>query len=308
MLRRSFVTFLLYTFSSISYASVITAPQACNIENAQITSIASVLDTDNPKAELLSSQHSATGCAGVFYGANDDPLSSPFLNIGQLGDGLLNGGNDFLTGMEFIETSDLQDVDGIDGKNDPGWIRLAHFDAEDSDNSASGITYDTAGPIANNLEYPELVLDIGDLLTLGLTCSNGGLGDCKQLSWTLATNALIIPTVQQLLGNATFDHLAFSVKAGNRFAVYDFNFNDIFQDEPLLNFQTPYILSGSISTNDFINSYDKKTGNPKSFAGISHLNVWARDPANNSVQVPEPSSFAILLLGMIAFTSRRFIK
>jgi hypothetical protein len=306
MLKRSFYTFLLYTFSSISYASIITNPQTCNVENSQLISVTSVLDTNDPKTELLTSQHSATSCVGVFSGANDDPLSSPFLNIGQFGDGLLNGGNAFFTGMEFIETSDLQDVDGIDGKNDPGWVRLAHFDAGNSNNSASGITYDTAGPIANNLEYPELVLDISDLLTLGLTCSNGALGDCKQLDWTLATNALIIPTVQQLLGNATFDHLAFSVKAGNRFAVYDFNFNDIFEDESLLNFQTPYILSGSISTSDFINN--SKNGKSKSFAGISHLNVWARDPVDNSTQVPGPSSLAILSLGIIGFASRRFIK
>lgn len=308
MLLRSFFTLLICTFSSISYASIITNPHTCNVDNSQLTSVTSVLDTNNPKAELLTSQHSATSCVGVFTGANDDPLSSPFLNIGQSGDGLLNGGNSFFTGMEFIEASDLQDVDGIGGKNDPGWIRLAHFDAENSGNATSGITYDSAGPIANNPNNPSLILDIGDLLTLGLTCSNGDLGDCKQLNWTLTTDISIISTVQQLLGKATFDHLAFSVKAGNGFAVYDFNFNDIFEDESLLNFSTPYILSGSISTNDFINSYDKKTGNPKSFAGISHLNVWARDPADDSVQVPEPSSIAIFLLGFIGFSSRLFKK
>jgi hypothetical protein len=301
MLNKSFFILLLCFFSSVSYATVITNPQTCNVINSQLTSITSVLDVNNPKAELLTSQYNATSCVGVFTGANDDPLSSPLLNIGQLGEGLLNGGNDFFTGMEFIEASDLQDVDGIGGNNDPGWIRLAHFDAGNSGNAASGITYDTAGPIANNLAYPALTLDIGDLLTLALTCTNGGLGDCKQLDWTLTTDISIIPTVQQLLGNASFDHLAFSVKAGNGFAVYDFNFNDIFDNEPLLNFETPYILGGSISTNDFIN-------NPNSFAGISHLNVWARDPANNSTQVPEPSSFLIFLLGVIGLATRQFKK
>lgn len=307
MLDKSLFILLSCFCSSISYATVITNPQTCSVVNSQLTSITSVLDVNDPKAELLTSQHNATSCVGVFTGANDDPLSSPFLNIGQLGEGLLNGGNNFFTGMEFIEVSDLQDVDGIGGNNDPGWIRLAHFDAENSGNTASGITYDTSGPIANNLEYPGLILDIGDLLTLALTCSNGGLDDCKQLDWTLTTDISIIPTVQKLLGNASFDHLAFSVKAGNGFAVYDFNFNDIFEDESLLNFETPYILGGFISTNDFINSYDKDN-NPKSFAGISHLNVWARDPANNSIQIPEPSSFLIFLLGVIGLVSRQLKK
>ena len=155
--------------------------------------------------------------------------------------------------------------------------------------------------IAQLVQFPggSLTLDIGDLLTLDLTCTSGNLSDCSAVNWVLTTQLGIIGDVQQLLGPATFDHLAFSIKAGNQnsgggFAVYDFNFKTIFASEnnPLLNFNTPYKLGGTLNTEDFGNK------------GISHLNVWARDPADNSTQIPEPLSIFLFAIG--CFVMRMF--
>ena len=118
--------------------------------------------------------------------------------------------------------------------------------------------------------------------------------DCSSIDWLLRTNLDIIGNVQALLGPATFDHLAFSVKAGNEnsgggFAVYDFNFKTIYaaENDPALNALTPYQLGGSLNTADFGSK------------GISHLNVWARDPTSDTTEIPEPSTLALFVLAML---------
>jgi hypothetical protein len=260
---------------------------SCSTANVTLNSI-QLTDGLPPSGELLSQPYDATSCVGVFGDNDEGGLSSPSPNIGQLDDGLLNGEGDTFDGMEFIETEDLQalDLDGIN--NDPGWIHLAHFDAE------GGISYSSAGPAPG---AGALTLDIGDLLTLSLTCltGTGGLSDCDSMSWLLTTKLDIIPQVQELLGPATFDHLAFSIKAGSEssgggFAVYDFNFKEIFDNEnsAFLNFNTPYKLGGTLNTLDFGGK------------GVSHLNVWARDPAETNItEIPEPSTIILIAISLL---------
>jgi len=278
--------------TNVANAGFIPNPATCSVENATLDSI-KLTDGLPPSGELLSQSYNATSCVGL-YGENDDAggLNSPSPNIGQLGDGLLNG-QDILDGMEFITEADLQalDPDGI--HDDPGWIHLAHFDAQ------NGISYSNAGPVPGG----SLTLDISELLTLSLECVSGDLSDCNSMNWELTTKLGIIDQVQALLGPATFDHLAFTVKAGSDnsdggFAVYDFNFKDIFsiENSPFLNFNTPYKLGGTLNTADFGNK------------GVSHLNVYARDPADDSTQVPEPSILTLFSLGMIALVLCRFKK
>ena len=208
-----------------------------------------------------------------------------------MGDGLLNG-EDILNGMEFISSSDLQALDPDGVNNDPGWIHLAHLDADNS-----SISYSDVGPVPGG----SATLNVSDLLTLAFECTSGNSSDCVSMNWTLTTELDIIDNVQALLGASTFDHLAFSIKAGNEnsgggWAVYDFNFKEIFDLESnnLLNFNTPYQLGGTLNTADFGNK------------GISHLNVWARDPNDPLTQVPEPSSFIILTVGIIGLGIRKF--
>ena len=262
-----------------------------DVSGAAVTldSITSVLDPDDPKTELLSRSYGATGCVGVFERENDDQggISDPDPNIGQLNDGMLNGEGDLFDGMEFISEDDLQDLDGDETFDDPGWIHLAEYMTYE--NSPSTIDYSDIGPsyLSDN------VLDIGSLLNISLTCNVGDIDDgCTDLDWTIATDPSIIEQVQALLGPATFDHLAFSIKSGNDFAVYDFDFNKIFAEEPDVDFLTPYILSGSLNTRDFPNP------NANAYHAISHMNIWARDPFE-SVRVSEPSTLSLFALMLI---------
>jgi len=284
------------TYTDIDTGHVIKDGNYISSESAVLTSV--VVVGDDTKTNKLSQTYGATGCAGVYLEHNDDQsgASDPYPNIGQLGDGILNGGLlnsvQVMDGMEFIEVGDLQNLDGT--KNDPGWVHLAEYmtyDDKDKDGQADKdftIDYSTVGSVS---------FDIGELLTLTLGCLNG-YGDlnngCTSLNWTLTTEPTVIEDAQAILGAATFDHLAFSVKAGNAFAVYDFNFTDIFAKEEGVNFLTPYILSGSINTQDFPNDNN-------GLKAISHLNVWARDPAD----VPEPTTIALMGLSLILLVSRR---
>lgn len=273
----------------------------CNVEGFTLESIIVTPDLAIlPNNNLLSSAHYATSCVGVFLDENDDAggLSSPDPNIGMKNDGILNGQGDLFTGLEFIETGDLQDLDGNGVFTDPGWIHLAELDTDDG-----SVTYDTAGP---NPHGANMVLNIGELLTLTFQ----GEDDLKSGDWTLTTHLDVIAQAQALLGNATFDHLAFSIKAGDAFAVYDFDFKEIFAEEsnPALNFFTLYELSGTFNTNDFL-SCKKVNGEcvwTEPAHAISHLNVWARDPADTNV-IPEPSTLILFGAGLacLGFCTRR---
>jgi len=267
----------------------------CNPEKFTLDSITLTPELGLGTNQLLAHTYAATSCVGVFLGENDDSadLSLPAVNIGQENAGMLNGQGALFDGLEFIGEEDLQDLDGDGNATDPGWIHLAHFDTQ-----TQVISYDTAGP--NPYSGSDVTLDIGELLTLSFTTFAGEScagEDCTEGRWTLTTHVNVIEDAQSLLGEASFDHLAFSVKAGNAFAVYDFDFTTIFEqegDDSLLDFSTPYELSGTFSLDDFCDH------------GISHLNIWARDPSDVAV-VPEPSTYVLLGLGFVAvgFLSRR---
>ncbi|WP_427977699.1 hypothetical protein [Agarivorans sp.] len=270
---------------------------SCNLGNAQLTSIKEVSAAANPadgvvlSDELLvNGPYDATGC--LVFDGNDDP-SDPVINIGQNGDGFLNttyGPDDSLF---FIEPDELQNLDDIpfEVADDPGWIQLADVDQN------LNVTYDQSGPVTPG----GLFLDIDALLDMSFTCVGGDVGECTAVEWVIQTDPYIIEQVQQLLGEATFDHLAFSVKVAGSFIIYDFDFVDIFETEPGLNFLTPYQLSGTLNTGDFLN----RQGNPQA---ISHMSVWARDPADSSVVVSEPSSIGILILALMGTLMSRLAR
>jgi hypothetical protein len=300
ILTASAILFIGTTYVGQAEASVITTAQSFNRNGCEAVTLDSIT-TLTSSQNLLSAKHNATKCIG-FIGTqgkngtqyNDDPFNSYGTNIGYFGDGLLNGNNEFFSGGEFIGPNDYQALKDPTKPVDPGWINVLSFSAGEKDK----ITGDVSDPFyiyskSGTGLIGKPTLNIADLLTFTLTCSQGSLGDCNAGIWRLETKTNIIQDVVTLLGPATFDHLAFSIKAGTGFVVYDFNFKDIFATEnnSALNFSTPYILSGGFNTADLGNK------------GISHLTVLARDPQDLRT-VPEPTPLAIVGLGLLALFIR----
>lgn len=289
----------------------------CNVEFATLNTVKiSNLDISEPEPNggpigdnlLENGPYNASECIGIYSG-NDSVQTDK--NIGELDDGFLNGESSILTGYEFIDgmvngavnpwfDGNPMDIDGDTNATDPGWINLAKFDT-----SNGGTTYNDITSYDGTKR-----LNISDVLELTFSCSGD---DCESINWTLTTDIDIAETVREVLDRSTFDHLAFVAKAGDHkedqgWAIYDFNFYEIFGTEALngnsvFDFDTAYSLSGSINVKYNKNATDK-IGDFS--AGLSHLSVWARDPvADDVTQVPEPSTIAIFGLSLLGLSLRR---
>ncbi|MBA6233340.1 MULTISPECIES: PEP-CTERM sorting domain-containing protein [unclassified Colwellia] len=297
--------------SQLTYADLIVTGD-CDVSNATLTSIhLSDLDIDNNSGGqvgnnlLQNTPYNASECIGIFAGNDSDQTAN---NIGEFGDGLLNGEDSILTGYEFIDgmvgglaggyDGEPLNIDGLGAATDPGWINLAKFDVDDNEITYSNVT---------SFDQTK-TLNISDVLKLTFSCDNSG-GECSAINWTLTTDIDIAETVREVIDRATFDHLAFVAKAGSGkgkgnqddkgWAIYDFNFYEIFNNEApgLFDFETAYSLSGAINIK------------PGDFsAGLSHLTVWARDPLGTPTIVSEPTTLAIFAFGIIGLGVRRFKK
>jgi hypothetical protein len=331
------VTFLL--FATNTFATQIAVDTTCTAANVTLDTVRDVTSYIDPDSlNLLSTTYNASACVGMFLkdytvkvkdgddyannNGNDDSWIIPAgNNIGEAGDGLLNGGGPiylappvttvdgtsvytkYFDGDEFVDPSQFQDLDGDTHFTDPGWIHLANLQGPD-DGASATIDYSKSGP--SSLSDDKLYL--GDLLDINIEFKYDGvwydwLGtntDITSGRWTLTTKDGAIAQARALLGPNSFDHLAISIKAANGFAIYDFDFTKIFasEDDPLLNFGTLYELSGTFNMNDFGGS------------GVSHMNFLARDPVDsppNNV-VPEPSTLILLgagLAGLGIYSLRR---
>lgn len=246
---------------SFSVASFSASAATCTVDSFTITSATisgtSLTANFNPGIN-------ATSCYGVI-GGNDESggTLSPNPNLGWLGDGLLNGEGNLVSPTQFITPDQLQALEDPTKPVDPGWIMLGYFDGD-----------------SNSLTTSTKPFDLTEVLTLSFN-ANG--------TWSLATNPNIVAILDQKLPNRTyFDHLAFTIKAANGWAIYDFDFNKI----QGFDLTTPYSFTGTWNTGDFLN----RNGNPQD---ISHLSIWARDPITPNI-VPLPGTLLLTSVGLMA--------
>jgi hypothetical protein len=272
------LAFTLGTVGAVS-AAPISNPNTCSTDSFTIDSIVvSPLNGgqvvySGPGIEATSCFGKVTAAHGI-GGGNDhwQGLSAPTNNRGELGDGLLNGERGFISPTQFIDSSQLLDLDGDGIATDPGWLFLGSVDRD-----------------AGTKDLYNKPLDLSTVLDIGFTCDAGS--DCTSGTWVFETDPDIIEVVQAILGRNAFDHLAFVIKAGPAFAIYDFDFDLIAPN--LIGDGVPYSFRGSWNTLDFMNPSGK---NPQAF---SHISVWARDPLETS-SVPAPATALVLGLGLLS--------
>jgi len=238
----------------------------------------------NDATNLLGSSYNATKC--MKFAGNEDNINAD-VNRGWFEDGLLNGDASngskakyFFDGLEFIRSSELQNLQDPLKYEDPGWIDLAW------------------GQNAKTDDYGFIggVIDIDDYIDFTMTCLAGTPQNCTAGTWLLTTD----PSVIGVLGSNVFDHLAIILKAANENAgdggwvVYDFNFNAIFANEGSadLSLSKNYNLSGSWDMTDLGGH------------ALSHFSVAARDPADPPRDIPAPAPFTLFVLGLTLLAGR----
>jgi hypothetical protein len=253
-----------------------TAP-SCNTSNVQLTGITvSGTNTSLYNAAVNGGPLSAAYCVGA-SGNDSGTLDPRGNNIGELGDGLLNGAGNKWTDAQWLDRFPKLDLDGDGVATDPGWIYLGK-----ADGMGSAGTY-----VMDGHSRP---IDIDSVLKMTFQCA----GKCNSGTWSLTTSPDLGDWIEDILGRSTFDHLALVLKAGNNFVVYDFDFHALAAGIPEFDFQTPYSFTGTWATGDLGNK------------SISHISTWARDPVltdtpENPSEVPEPASvvlFGLALAGL----------
>ncbi|WP_057832286.1 hypothetical protein [Colwellia sp. TT2012] len=157
-----------------------------------------------------------------------------------------------------------------------------------------------------------------------------GEKDCTIGTWSIMPDFDIVDKLEELFGDGVFDHLALVFKTGNvchpsqvdgddvegngngkdnsndcidalegpQFAIYDFNFTDIFNSFPGGNaeeaLQSPYNIGGTFNLFNTFHGH-----------GISHISVWVRDPAGiTTTEMPEPKSTMLMLLAVALLVLR----
>lgn len=246
------------TLSLLGGFSSTAAAALCSNSDVKITSVIAHGTTTNLVAGTTVDAHDCVGA----YAGNDRFV--PQLNLGYAGDGLFNGGAQVSSGAVlfpngiFSNNFTAVDLNG-DGTVDPGWIRLGSW-------SSAGFEPATVGGLS-------IVQSSWFTVTVN--------ADSRSGTWALTLPANVKELAAPVLGTNVFDHLALSFKSGNEFAAYDFS-----AERLGLPLAIPHDFTGSWDVSAVLRG------------GISHIDVYARDPIDPPTGLPEPASLALVGLAL----------
>lgn len=236
----------------------------------------------------------ASACIGDWEG-NDtvnglngvDADGKKAYNLGYDNMGWLNSANAPYWGNPgaFVTDDDLENLAG-NGKVDPGWIFFGKYENSWAPSSSSKEGFDT-------YNYAS------DLLTLNCKDKNGAAVNCNGKT---SGDFVYKPPVtnpedlMDLLGaNKFFDQVTVVFKAGNAWAMYNFNLAALGLPPVIGTEAANFMFSG---TWDISNTFINKGGKS---AGLSHVSLWGRDPTSDDTPPPPtdvPAPFSIALTGL----------
>lgn len=261
------ITSLTLAISSLFAASIAEAA-LCSTSDVVTTSIGIATTSGTTWGSPVS--YNAAECVGAYSG-NAIPL--PHDNLGYYGDGLFNGapqgggGSTVFPEGIFSDQYTAIDLNG-DGHVDPGWIYLGKW--------TPGVGFETASIGGDT----SIVL----ASWFNITMTNGSSG-----TWSFTPDADVVSRVLPVLGPNLFDQFALSFMAGNYFSAYDFTGSEFgipTSPDTIYNFSGTWDMSHTLLNNG---------GQP---AGLSHIDLYVRDP--NGGNVPEPATLALLGIGLAA--------
>ena len=246
-----------------------------------------------------------------------DP-NNPTIPLDQDG-GVYNPNLLFIDPAEDLQ--DLDDTDGNDNKTDPGWIYLGKDDGYGFglDENSEAVEVKVGKDLTGEVTVTDDLVDIDFICAVGTSLLDD---NCTAGRWSIMPAYNIADTLETLLGEGFFDQLAIVIKTGNichptddplldaegrkgcidefegpQFVIYDFNFEDIFDDFTGGNgaaaLEFPYNLGGTFDLGSTFHG-----------SAISHFSVLVRDPSADENVISEPRINLLLLFGVMLILLR----